>query len=97
MDFQPTIISENNNEMDNLEETYDDSDTISDIDDLQEMNNDADNWLEINNNYSLLDVVPLNTTISLKQASFKQRSSRSSRQIDEFGDNSKMKLSYIKW
>ncbi|RIB20095.1 hypothetical protein C2G38_2035549 [Gigaspora rosea] len=210
MDFQPTIISEINNEIENFEENYDDSDTILDVDDLQEMNSDADEWPEINNsadkqkntniikiedrlhetfhqsailniqrnydiiqnrmqqkyrtkhdqkfnpgdlvkvhipdidrqnidcqslpckiiqkmpNYNLyqlacqfgilehwypadelelleasdypsLDVVPLNTTISLRQASFKQSLFQSSRQIDEFGENSKMKLSYIKW
>ncbi|CAG8738133.1 2556_t:CDS:2, partial [Gigaspora rosea] len=49
MDFQPTIISEINNEIENFEENYDDSDTILDVDDLQEMNSDADEWPEINN------------------------------------------------
>ncbi|RIB09032.1 hypothetical protein C2G38_2269055 [Gigaspora rosea] len=43
-----------------------------------------------------LDVVPLNTTISLKQACFMHRFSQYSRQIDEFGENSKMNLLHIK-
>ncbi|CAG8513182.1 41892_t:CDS:2 [Gigaspora margarita] len=49
MDFQPTILSEINNEIENIEETYDDSDTICDMDDLQEMNSDEDEWHEMNN------------------------------------------------
>ncbi|RIB24394.1 hypothetical protein C2G38_2139277 [Gigaspora rosea] len=202
MDLQPTIISEFNNEIENIEETYDDSDTISDMGDLQEINSDADVWYEMDNsadeqtninfikiedrmhettfqrnydlkqnrmqpkyrtkhdqifkpgelvklqipdidrqnidcqflpckiiqkmpnynsyqiacqfgvldhwypaselepldtsNYFSLGVVPLNTTISLRQASFKQRLSRSSSQIDEFHKNNQMNLLHIK-
>ncbi|CAG8623600.1 7875_t:CDS:2, partial [Gigaspora margarita] len=50
MDFQPAIISEFNKEIENFEETYDDSDTIIDTDDFQEINSDADEWYEMDNN-----------------------------------------------
>ena len=38
--------------------------------------------------YPLLDVVPLNKMISLRQAGLKQRLSRSSKQSEEFGESS---------